>query len=229
MSTSGNTNFSITAEQIINDSHLLIGVIAEGEVTSNEQSSLSLHFLNMLTKHLAISANLWIIKDVTHTLTPGTESYTVGSGLNVDTPRPLRLKRARRRDNSGLEIEVEVISRDEYMSLPIKNTQAPALKVYYDPQLANGVLYVWPTGTSNNTTLKLTFQRPLEDFTILGNNPDFPQEWYMAIVYQLALKLQRIYLGKIDSNLAAEATALLESLKQFDEEQVSVKFSLRNR
>lgn len=229
MTTSGVTTFNETALEIITDALIDIGVYAPGETIPANEYNDCLRKLNSLVKVLAIQNHLWTTKDVTVTLTPGKQSYTVGTGLEINTPRPLRVKAARRQNDSGVEIEVQVVSRDEYIMLPIKDTQAPVLQVYYDPQLANGVLYCWPTGSSGDTTLILTVQRPLEDFTSSTNNPDFPQEWLLPLSKALAVKIAPGYLGTIPPDLKQESLELLDDVSNFDEEPVSFHVEFKRR
>lgn len=220
MTTSGSTDFNVTESSIIQDALLMIGEYDPEEAIDAADYMTARRMLNMLTKLLATEANLWVTTDVKHTLTPGTDSYSVGTGLDINTPRPLRLIHARRTDSN--DIPIEVVSRDDYMSLPNKTTESACLQVYYDPQLSNGVLYCWPTGDTSNTDLTLTFKRPLEDFDASGNNPDFPKEWALPLVTLLAERLAPQYLGKVPQWLKLEAMTMLKVVREWDEEDVSI-------
>ncbi len=224
MTVSSTSDFSVTGGQLVKDSLSLLGVIDANGTVDSTSSEYCLRALNMLVKLLAISANLWVTEDVTHTLVPGTESYTVGSGLAIDTLRPLKLDTSRREDSSGVQIPVEVVSRQEYMDQPTKSTQSAALMTYYDPQRDNGVLYVWPTGTATEKTLILTFKRPIRDFDSNEDNPDFPQEWYMALVYLLSVKIAPTFIGRIPKDIKLESEQLFLALKNYDNETTSLIF-----
>jgi hypothetical protein len=223
MSTSGTNTFITTEATIIQDALLLLNEFDPEEAIDAADYSTARRMLNMLTKFLATEANLWVTVDVAHTLTPGTASYTVGTGLDINTARPLRLDHARRTDGSSTqEIPIWVVSREDYMALPNKATESACLEVYYDPQLANGVLYCWPTGDTNNTDITLTFKRPLEDFVATGDNPDFPKEWALPLVTLLAERLAPQYLGQVPQWLKIEAVTMLATIKAWDEEDVSI-------
>ncbi len=224
MATSGSYDFDVTAAQIIKDALMLNGAQDPINGITAEDRKVCMRFLNMLVKNIQKDANLWVTEDVTHTLTAGTQSYTVGTGLDIDTPRPMTLKHCRRTDSSGNDISVDVVSRQDYMGQPTKSTQSQVLMAYYDPQRANGVLYVWPTGTTGDLTLVLTFQRPIQDFDANGNNPDLPDEWNIWLVYQLAVLISPIYSGSIRTDLAQAAGGLYAPLTNFDTEQVPIKF-----
>lgn len=224
MALSGSYDFDVTAGQIVFDALLLNNAIDPINDVDPNDSKICMRFLNMIVKNIQKDADLWVTEDVTHTLTAGTESYTVGTGLNIDTARPLKLKHCRRRDSANNEISVDVVSRQDYMDQPTKSTESQVLMAYYDPQITNGVLYVWPTGAPNDLTLILTFQRPIQDFDANGNNPDLPDEWNIWLVYQLALLISPIYSGAIRTDLAQVAGGLLGPLKDFDTEQVAIQF-----
>lgn len=226
MATSGSTDFSTTRDDIIRDALLEIQALDAGSSPTATELADASRMLNMMVKSWSTFANLWTTKDVTVTLTPGTESYTVGTGLDIDTDRPLGVVAARRQDSSGNEIPIWVYSRNEYMDLPTKSTQSPANGVYYDPQLT-GTLYVWPTGSTGDVTLIVTFKRPIEDFDAATDNPDFPQEWYLVLVKNLAVTLCRQFTGNDPSpGLMQEASGLLSLISTHDAENEPLLFSV---
>lgn len=217
MATSGSTDFTVTRDDIVRDALLLVGAIADEDQPTARQLSDCSRMLNMMVKSWASVVSLWPRKEITHTLTPGTQSYTVGTGLNINTARPLRVLEARRRSTSGTEIPVDVVSMQEYREVPVKSTQGAPVLVAYDPQLANGVLYLWPTGDAINNTLVLIVQRPLEDFDATGDNPDFPQEWHLPLVYGLAVLIGPQY-GGVRPDIKALADEYLASISRSDNE-----------
>lgn len=226
MTTSGTADFNPVALEIITDALSLIGAAGDGQSLTSEDYELALRQLNMMVRYWSVKANLWVKEDVSVTLTPGTESYTVGDGLDIDTLRPSRLDMAiANLPNS--DIEMEVITKPEYLVIPNKSLQARALKVCYEPLRDNGVLYVWPTGISGYTDITLSFRRPIQDFDDQDNNPDFPPEWQLAIVYNLAVKLAPHFLGAVPQDIAAEAAQMLAVLMANDEEQTSIQFGIR--
>ena len=224
MARSGSYDFTVTATQIVKDALLLNSAADPWNTVSANDNEICMRFLNMLVKNIQKDADLWVNTDVTHTLTAGTESYTIGDGKTIDTFRPSVLKHCRREDSSGTEIDVSVVSREDYMSVPDKSLQGQVLQVYYDPQISDATVYVWPTGASGNLTLIMTFQRPIQDFDAAGNNPDLPPEWNIWIVYTLAALISPIYSGSLRQDLVMAAESLLSPLKNFDTEQVAIQF-----
>lgn len=234
MATSGSSNFSTTKALIIRDSLLLLGVIDSNQGPKAEDMADSGRMLDMLVKYLQTQVKIWPLYDIVLTLTPGTMSYDVDTGVLdseeggtalTEAKRFPRIIAARRRNATG-DISVRVVDRDEYMGIPIKSTQAPVNIVYYDPQISNAKVYVWPTGQgTTDITLILTVQRTLEDFDAVDNTPDFPQEWYLFLVYKLASLLALSY-NKQDklTALTLMASDMLKTLRGFDNESTSIRF-----
>ena len=107
--------------------------------------------------------------------------------------RPLRLINGRRRDHTGADpIDTpfaKMASRQEYMNQPNKNNAGLPSEAYYDPQITNGELHIWPSPSSSSHTVVLTGQMPVEDIDAASNNFDFPPEWLEALEWNLAVRL----------------------------------------
>ena len=223
MSTSGSYDATTTMSTIIRDAFSLVGAIDDDEPISGEMWTYCKRALNKLIAFLSTNKGLWLIEDVSITLTPGTTSYTIGVGETIDNPKPMQIFDARRVQTSTYEIPLEVASRYDYMSLPNKALQADPTMIYYQPGNTTGTLYVWPTGTATANTIKITTQRPIQDFDSEGNNPDLPEEWILAIEYALAVVIAPKYLGGVvPPAIQRTANSLLASLTTFDEEKTSV-------
>lgn len=226
MATSGTTTFNLTNAEIVREALLLLNAVDEFGEVGETQYDTCRKILNSMVKHWQIHANIWPKTDVTKTLTPGTASYTVGTGLDIATARPLRLVSARRKDTSSREVPIEVFSREDYMGIPVKTTQGAPAGVYYDVQRSNGVLYIWPTGDTVNNQVVLTFRRPLEDLKTGANDMDFPPEWHLALIYNLAAKLAPKYPSPSSGAVQEEAERLFAELLQHDEEPVGFRLRL---
>ena len=223
MATSGSYDSTSTMSNIINDAFSLIGVHDDQETLPAEMWVYGKRVLNQAMSMLSIRRGLWLIEDVTLTLTPGTASYSIGDGETIDNVKPMDIGHARRVTASGTEIPMDVVSREDYQSLPNKTLQAPATMVYYHPQRDTGTIYVWPTGTADEDTIIVTTQRPVQDFDAEGNNPDLPKEWVLAITYLLATLLAPKYLGGVvPAAVQAQADRLLATLAIYDEEKTSI-------
>jgi hypothetical protein len=140
--------------------------------------------------------------------------------------RPLRIISAYRRDINDADIPIEIISRTDYANLSNKTTSGKPIQIFYNPQMTNGVLSVWPTPDSATDVIRFWYERPLEDFDTSADTPDFPIEWAEAICAGLAYRMSSAYgLTKSErDSLKEDAMIMLDSAMSFDREDMSVKF-----
>lgn len=133
--------------------------------------------------------------------------------------RPLRILYAFTRDQlTNTDEPVEIIKdRAKYFGIYDKTNDSNPTRIYYDPQLTNGVLYTNYEQTNVDETLELVYHRPIEDFDASTDNPDFPQEWYEPLVYGLALRLAPDYGKNVTERqeLIREAEVLGINIKGF--------------
>lgn len=126
------------------------------------------------------------------------------------------------------DITLDHISREEYITFSNKDAAGVATQFYYDPQIDSGSLFPWPTTNDERNYYTLYVQRSLDDFDAADNTPDYPQEWYMPLAYNLAMHAAPKY--SIPNNeyyiIERQAVALYDMAKDFDEElYTSLRFS----
>lgn len=93
------------------------------------------------------------------------------------------------RSSALQDTPVAMISRTEYAQLANKGTRGKIVQAFYDPQLGNGVLSVWPTPDSAADVLCFWYERRLEDFTTGSDTPDFAIEWGEPLILGLAHRM----------------------------------------
>jgi hypothetical protein len=228
MSTSGSVDYNVTATEIISSAYELARVKDPLEPLNTDQTTRGMASLNKIIKYLQKAGMpLWAIKRDTITLVQSTQSYTcgpLGTGL---LERPLRILEAWYRDGTN-DTAVEIISRDDYNTLGDKTGEGIPTEIYYDPQLTLGVLYVYnpADATAAGNTLHLVYHRPFEDMDSITDNFDFPQEWFMALEYMLAVDIAMrngIKQSRI-SQLDAKAKEYYYEVLWWDVENTSTQF-----
>jgi hypothetical protein len=100
--------------------------------------------------------------------------------------RPMRITDAVLRDNNSIDTPVNIVPLSDYVALPTKTSDGQVVTIYYDRQVGTGILHTWPETDSVKDRLVIWVQRTLEDFDAASDDADYPQEWYMALVYGLA-------------------------------------------
>ena len=190
MTTSGVTTFSVTRDDLIRAIFRTLGVISEGETPSAAMMVDANMALNMIIKAWqARGVGLWLNRLVTVPVVVSQQSYRLGPGSVTPMSRPLGVLEMRLRDSSGIDLPMEEMSRQEYMELPLKSSSGKPTQFYYDPQMTNGVLYIWPTASDVTDSLVGTVRVPVDDFVNIADTPDFPQEWFRALKFMGARDL----------------------------------------
>lgn len=140
------------------------------------------------------------------------------------TQRPTEIVEARKVSSANYETPLTIFSREEYMRLSSKSSTGSATNIYYNPIRTNGKMFVWPGCVDVKEYIKFTARIPIEDFDVATNDPDFPQEWLLALSWNLALLVAPKFGKPVDSVLLMGAAGTLQSAKDFDHENTSIYF-----
>lgn len=236
MTTSGSTDFSVDRDKLITGALRLLGVVAQGESPNTTQITEASEALNMMVKAWeADGMPLWALKTTQVPLTAGAASYTIGLGQTVNTAKPLKIIQCwNRNSTSNVDIPVRIITKQEYNILGNKTTSGNPIQIYYEPQIDSGTLYTFPvadTSSESQNSLYIVYQRPFEDFDASTDTPDFPQEWYEAIKYGLAVRLAPEYGLDSESRkfLLQEYATVKATAMSFGTEEGSLYFQVERR
>jgi len=232
MAVSGSTDFSVNRDQLIRDSLSMVGAQAPDEAMTDSELQEASRTLNMMLKAWQTDGlQLWLRRSVSVVLIADTASYTLGPGGATVTGRPLKILKVMRKDSSSPAGEVEVfkLTQDEYQDQTPKLTTGVPVSYYYDPQLTNGNLYIWPAPSSvevGEYTLEVLYQKPTDDMDDATDDFEFPQEWFEVIKYGLAIRLAVIYgLPNEDrKQLYYEFKPMKDKLDEWDQESGSIYF-----
>lgn len=218
MALSGSTDFNQTAATLIEDARRKLGIHADEEPLQAHELSTGLRTLNrMLKGWQADNVAISYLTEGTLTLVDGQASYSFGSGGDFTTV-PFEITQIRIRRNS-IDLEMVEMGREEYFALPNKTSKGYPTQWYYDRQRQGGTLYVWQAPDSVSSTLRFTYRRIVNDMDATTNDLDLPQEWYDAVVYNLAVKMMPEYggAGTPEGQLViADAQRSYDMVKGFD-------------
>jgi len=191
MAVSGSNDFEQNEETIIRDALMLVGGLEDNETPTNEQKSYARRALNRMVKAWSVKGlKAWCWNQASIATVDGDEKYTIGpTAPTLVTHRYLEVRNPRVLPSGGDEVPLNVLSRSEYLNLPKPSSEGFPVAIYWDNQLENGDLYVWPTPNASTYFIKLDVKQYIEDFDSATNTPYFPTEWTEAIVYNLAVRL----------------------------------------
>ncbi len=187
----------------------------------------ALEALNFLvTSWQADGLQVWCQKIQTVTLVAGQDSYTCGPTGQIVIQRPTQISQAWLRATTGtqpVDIPLNIIDRQTYNALSVKNTSGTSNQLFYDPTYdlpggnfganTSGKFYLWPVPDSTvvaNYNLMFVYTRPIQDFNAVTDYLDFPQEWFNAIKWNLAHQIAFEYGVPVE---------LLDRIKKIAEEE----------
>ena len=146
------------------------------------------------------------------TLTAGTESYTIGSGGDFDTVRPIELLSAFIRDSSGVDYPVDVtLTKQEYDDIADKDASNRPDKLYYAPENPLGKIY-FNYAPSSAETFHLASFKPYTAYTATTDTINEPTSYEKAMVFNLAVDLAPEYNITLNPTVVQQATILKYSL-----------------
>lgn len=136
----------------------------------------------------------------------GTGSITLSGNLAADAAsgnvvyyytskanRPMNIMEAVTRDSGKNDTPLEVIERELYVDLSSKVSDGEVSQIYYDRNHITPTLYTWPETDDETEYVVFWVQRTLEDVDAATDDLDYPQEWYLALAFGLAMNLSGKY------------------------------------
>jgi hypothetical protein len=192
MTVGSTIDFSLTAEELVKEARGALGIQAHEEPLQAHELQQGLRTLNAMVKAWqAVGTMTWTLTEGSFALVQGDVDYVFGSGGTVTTV-PFEVTDARI-TRGGTDLPMWPLSREDYFSIPLKTTQGYPTQFYYDRQRESGTFYVWPAPDATGGTIKFTYRRSIFDFDTSSDTMDLPQEWYEAVVWNLADRLLSYY------------------------------------
>lgn len=219
------TDYSETAQTLIEDAMRSIGALGIGDTAEAAEITYGLRVANRILKSWQgkTSFNLW-------RTTEGSVSLVTNQGSYALSERPLRIDEARYTYADGTILPMIRLARKDYYDLPDRNTTGIPTNFYYDPQRDSDTLFVWPVPAAVTTeTIAYTYQRAFFDFDASTENPDIPQEWFEALRSAIAAGIYSTFFpgdmqGKM--GVADEAQRAFAEAALFDTEDAPIRLVL---
>lgn len=146
----------------------------------------------------------------THTLTAGTQSYTIGTGGTINTARPIQINEGCFVRANGIDYPLKKIGETEYQGLPYKDlgSDYPS-RIWYKPEYPLGKVFLWPPGGGE---LHLWSTKHFTEPATIGNDWAFTQESQDAIVWNLACRMSPEFIGDPSPFLLGMAQSTLDTM-----------------
>lgn len=182
----------------------LLGALATSETPSASEATDALNALNIMLDSWS-NESLMIPSKVREVfpLTAGQQSYTMGSGGNFNTSRPIEIENALIQPSGltpALELPLEKLTKDQFQEILIKGLNSSLPLAFYPEgtyPLETVNIYPVPSVGSN---IVLYSWKPLSQITTLQTSVVLPPGYDRAIKYNLAIELAPEY-GKPISDI----------------------------
>jgi hypothetical protein len=174
-----------TALSIVNATLRKIGVRNPTATNQNE----GLERLNdLLTSWSANGANIFYEATETFTLTISQNTYTIGTGGDLNTSRPQQIMIAYIRDSNNIDYGMDIVQPIRYHEEPVKATEGRPSTLYYSMEYPLGKVYLQPTPNAAETLVTVS-RKPLSEISTLATTVSLPNEYRLALINNLLLEL----------------------------------------
>lgn len=230
MATSLTASYNLSRDQIIRAAFESIGVAVTNEPLDPDDVEVAQVALNALAMSWK-SYGLTLWKRGQASITPlvlGQASYSLAPTLGTGTEKPVKMVDVTYKNTAtGNETPMTRLSFAEYDRLPNKAQQGTPVQFYFEPQRTGSIMKIWPTADANavsNLTIEYTYQQPIQDMTSGTEDVDFPNEWYRALILNLAIDLAPKFGLERDERvlLQTQAEDALQLALNFDVEDASL-------
>lgn len=230
MPSSGTYTFGMTANDIVLSAVRQTGRYAVYDTIPGAVVTNVLQALNIIVKAMVKNQKpLWCIQRIAVPLTLATANFNLSTLSG--TTRPLRCTYAFIRDSAGNDTEMKIVARDDYNTLGQKASSGVPNQAYFDAQLGAATLTVYNVPSDGTHTMYVDIQRQIQDFNLLTDNPDFPQEAFHMLKWCLADEIALEFLVPADmrATITQKASAAYEGFFANEREEVSTYFTPSER
>lgn len=209
-----------TGQTLINRASRLIGAASIGETLSAEETEAGLDALNaMLDSWRNERLMVYAIQDESLTMVSAQASYTIGTGGDLNTTRPVRIEAAYMRA-SNTDYDVDILNEREWAGIPDKTSTSDLVeRIYYQPSMSTGTLYVWPVPNTANVLHLLTWT-PLSTLATASTTVTLPPGYEEAIAYNLALRIAPEHGISISPEVAEVARTSKAAIKRINSQPI---------
>lgn len=227
MATSGTYAFIMNRDSLIAAAFRILEVFGTGDTIPPADITSAAEALNIMVKSKPyMGLPLWCVQEYAIPMVAAQAVYSLGPAAVTPMPRPMRILQAFLRFSTGNDVELTINSRSDYNTLGMKASQGTPNQLYYDPQLTNGIVTLYNVPQDSTGVLHVVAQRPIQDFNLSTDNPDFPPESYHMLKWNLADEIMLDYGVKphIMQIVSGKAMFLRTSFIDAEQEQCSLYF-----
>lgn len=202
-----------TATTIIQRALLAIGNVGTGETPSADDTDTAFKALNDMLDSWSLD-KLYVFSTLEESfpLVSGTGSYTIGSGGDFNTTRPIKIDRAYVRQ-SDIDYGLMPVDGAGYSNIQLKETIVDVPEyIWYNPTMPLGTIKLWPVPRAS-LTLHIQTSKQLTQFATQSTDIALAPGYAEAIRYALMPRLAAEGLGEVTEAQIAMAASATERVK----------------
>lgn len=212
---------------LITDAMKEIGALAIDEVASDSDAQFCLRKLNnMIGMWQTESLMVYGRDQNVYTLVANQSSYTIGTGGDINAPRPNEIVDAYVRDTNNNDYKIYVTNNSEDYSDIVTKTVTSTIPtlLYYNPGVPLGTIYLWPQLNDSSYRLVLWTWTILNSFATINDVVVVPPGYERALISNLAISIAAGFGRNPPQTLAIEALGSKAQLKKYNTTVLTMGF-----
>lgn len=215
----------IAAVDLIQSSMQLAGILASGETPTADEINDALAVLNDVIENWTTGTlSVWQTLDQTFPLVAGQGTYTIGTGGDFNTPRPVRIESAFCIVN-GAKFPIAIVDKTELDRIATVVGDQSQIQLYmaYVNDMPLGSVILWPT-PSAVTTLSLSTATSLAAVATTATTITYPPGGAKALKYTLAVELAGEFGTPVLQTVMDTYRECVADFKRANKRQVTLQF-----
>lgn len=214
-----------TARDIIKGAMRLLGVLRQSEEPTADEASDALTALNgMLSTWsndgLLVYAQTW----ENFTLTANDGEYTIGTGQQLNTTRPVKIEGGYVRQGST-DYPLAIIDAATYDKIPDKSITGIPEFLNYDPQYPYAKIRLYPVPAAADG-LYLRSEKLITSFAALATTVSLPEGWEEGLKHGLAKRLAPEYGVAISPDLGMAILETVGAIKRTKARAMNMEYDV---
>lgn len=217
-----------TAQWIIRSAMRDAGYLAKGAEPSSEDYAENLARLNEIVNLWQTQGiKLFLLQDLTVTLTAGTSTYTFGPAGSTVMTKPLRVVEAYYADANDVRRPLTPLAWADWVRLSQTSQEGQINSYFVDKQATQLSVTFWLTPDTVAATgdAHLIIQTQATNYASLAAESSFPLEWAIALRWGLADEISTGQPQVIMDRCERRARYYRGLLEDWDREDASVMFT----
>lgn len=173
-----------TVNEITDAAYLKCGIRSPG-ITEDAEA---LEALNNMVGSWSADIVIPVVTRENFDMVIGQAEYTIGSGGNFDTVRPISIANAYLKDSDGYSYSLKLIAAKDYNKIGTKTLEGKPESLYFIPEYPLGKI-IFNKEAEEIYTIYFEFVKHLTEFANISATVSLPNEYKEALVYSLAIRL----------------------------------------